>query len=115
MDLQAMSDEPSDTLGENNYQAEKIRAVSDFAPIQERVKRSPKRRKDIVREGYAYHISRWPLLVRPLASVSYLTNTDSDCWKALIFLLIFLEFVAYVLVRQLVNVIEYFSACTCFP
>lgn len=25
----------------------------------------PKRQKDIVREGWAYHVSRWPLLVSP--------------------------------------------------
>ena len=62
---------------------EHIRSVSDFAPIRERVRREAgsgsgngsnasssasstrkKRRGDVVREGWAYHVSRWPLLVR---------------------------------------------------
>ncbi|GAA6059547.1 hypothetical protein JCM10212_000603, partial [Sporobolomyces blumeae] len=51
----------------------------------------PKRRRDIVREGWAYHISRWPLL-------------------GFIFTIIFFEFVAYLVVRQVVNVIEFCSA-----
>ncbi|KAK4047625.1 hypothetical protein OIV83_005283 [Microbotryomycetes sp. JL201] len=80
----ALAEEPTDLLGEAT-QTQKIRAVSDFAPIKER------RRRDIVREGWAYHVSRWPLL-------------------AIIFTVIFLEFVTYVIVRQLVNLIEYFSA-----
>lgn len=46
---------------------EHIRSVSDFAPIRERVKRTTsskkRRRGDVVREGWAYHVSRWPLLV----------------------------------------------------
>lgn len=48
---------------------EHIRSVSDFAPIRERVKRAAssdskkRRRGDVVREGWAYHVSRWPLLV----------------------------------------------------
>ncbi|GAA5898367.1 hypothetical protein JCM6882_000138 [Rhodosporidiobolus microsporus] len=70
---------------------EKISAVSDFAPIKQRVKRGPKRRKDVVREGWAYHVSRWPLLL-------------------LIFFIILLEFLAYLFVRQMVNVIEFFSS-----
>ena len=64
---------------------EHIRSVSDFAPIRERVRREAgsanganassssgstsssrkKRRGDVVREGWAYHVSRWPLLVGP--------------------------------------------------
>ena len=43
---------------------EHIRSVSDFAPIRERTKRVPKKGRDVVREGWAYHVSRWPLLVR---------------------------------------------------
>ncbi|BGP17955.1 hypothetical protein JCM10213v2_006003 [Rhodosporidiobolus nylandii] len=89
----ALSDEPSDTLGDATPSegVEKIRAVSDFAPIREKIRRGPKRRKDVVREGWAYHVSRWPLLF-------------------LIFTLIFLEFLAYLFVRQMVNVIEFFSS-----
>ncbi|SCZ88763.1 BZ3500_MvSof-1268-A1-R1_Chr10-3g03080 [Microbotryum saponariae] len=95
---------------------EKIRAVSDFAPIREKVRRwverrgkeggstvaqpsgiplthrGPKRRRDIVREGWAYHVSRWPLLF-------------------IIFTVISIEFLAYVMVRQIVNLIEYFGSC----
>ncbi|GAA5934535.1 patatin-like phospholipase domain-containing protein [Sporobolomyces koalae] len=76
---------------------EKISSVSDFAPIKERVQRRPgsgskrRRTKDVTREGFAYHLSRWPLL-------------------GLIFTIIFLEFLAYLLVRQIVNIIEWCSA-----
>lgn len=69
---------------------EHIRSVSDFAPIRERTKRNRGKRKDVVREGWAYHISRYPLL-------------------AFIFMAITLEFLTYIAVRQLVNVIEFFS------
>ncbi|KAM0789981.1 hypothetical protein ACM66B_005313 [Microbotryomycetes sp. NB124-2] len=86
----ALAEEPDTLLGDAP-QTEKIRAVSDFAPIKERVRKGPKRRRDIVREGWAYHVSRWPLL-------------------AIIFTVIFLEFLTYIIVRQLVNLIEYFSA-----
>lgn len=48
-------------------QVEHIRSVSDFAPIKEKVKKATsKKRRDVVREGWAYHISRWPLLVRTM-------------------------------------------------
>ncbi|GAA6031322.1 hypothetical protein JCM8097_005602 [Rhodosporidiobolus ruineniae] len=76
---------------ETSAGVEKIRAVSDFAPIKQKVKRGPKRRKDVVREGWAYHVSRWPLLF-------------------LIFSIISLEFVCYLFVRQMVNIIEFFSS-----
>lgn len=49
---------------------EHIRSVSDFAPIRERVKSIGKKRRDVVREGWAYHVSRWPLLVGPCYSWS---------------------------------------------
>ncbi|GAA5981920.1 hypothetical protein JCM11641_001942 [Rhodosporidiobolus odoratus] len=90
----ALSDEPSSldpTGGAGDEGVEKIRAVSDFAPIREKIRRGPKRRKDVVREGWAYHVSRWPLLF-------------------LIFTIIFIEFLCYLLVRQMVNVIEFFSS-----
>ncbi|GAA5977072.1 hypothetical protein JCM10908_004846 [Rhodotorula pacifica] len=100
---QALSDEPSDANGQIDQQPEKIIAASDWAPVKEQRTRrraaggsssssssKPKKRKDVVREGWAYHISRWPLL-------------------GLIFFIIFLEFVAYLVVRQCVNTIEFFA------
>ncbi|KWU42516.1 patatin-domain-containing protein [Rhodotorula sp. JG-1b] len=99
----ALSDEPSNNNsgndGADQQQPEKIIAASDWAPVKEQRRRrgggggsssKPKKRKDVVREGWAYHISRWPLL-------------------GLIFLIIFLEFVAYLIVRQSVNTIEFFA------
>ncbi|KAG0659909.1 hypothetical protein C6P46_004849 [Rhodotorula mucilaginosa] len=99
----ALSDEPSNNNNASNdaadqQQPEKIIAASDWAPVKEQRRRrggggsssKPKKRKDVVREGWAYHISRWPLL-------------------GLIFLIIFLEFVAYLIVRQSVNTIEFFA------
>lgn len=122
---QALSDEPSDAFPDG-HPTEKIRAVSDFAPIKERVRRyvarsaqgaiadesrrGPKRRRDIVREGWAYHVSRWPLLVSWLRLLGRKQRLISDK-QGLIFTIIFLEFLSYLVVRQLVNVIEYFSAC----
>lgn len=101
----ALSDEPSNNNlgndGADQQQPEKIIAASDWAPVKEQRRRrgggggsssKPKKRKDVVREGWAYHISRWPLL-------------------GLIFLIIFLEFVAYLIVRQSVNTIEFFAGC----
>ncbi|GAA5983516.1 hypothetical protein JCM5350_000258 [Sporobolomyces pararoseus] len=87
---QALSDEANESS--NNAPIEKISSVSDFAPIQERVsRRRGGRRKDVTREGFAYHLSRWPLL-------------------GLIFTIIVLEFLGYLLVRQTVNLIEWLSA-----
>jgi len=72
----ALSDETD--INSNEPPIEKISSVSDFAPIKERVTRrsrkgtgtgKTKRRKDVTREGFAYHVSRWPLLVR-IPSVS---------------------------------------------
>lgn len=109
----ALSDEPSNNNNSSNdgadqqqQQPEKIIAASDWAPVKEQRRRrgggggggsssKPKKRKDVVREGWAYHISRWPLL-------------------GLIFLIIFLEFVAYLIVRQSVNTIEFFAGCPSF-
>ncbi|GAA5832997.1 hypothetical protein JCM3766R1_000390 [Sporobolomyces carnicolor] len=91
----ALSDETD--INSNEPPIEKISSVSDFAPIKERVQRRPgagstrRRRKDVTREGFAYHLSRWPLL-------------------GLIFTIIFLEFLAYLVVRQIVNIIEFCSA-----
>ncbi|KAJ1308648.1 hypothetical protein OPQ81_004342 [Rhizoctonia solani] len=74
--------------------AERIRkfsALSDFAPINQRVKRRrrgllPPRRRELL-----YHIVRWPLL-------------------GLLFLVIFFEFYAYVWIRQCVNALEWLLA-----
>ncbi|GAA5906484.1 patatin-like phospholipase domain-containing protein [Sporobolomyces salmoneus] len=91
----ALSDELD--LNSTEPPIEKISSVSDFAPIKERVQRRPgsgstrRRRKDVTREGFAYHLSRWPLL-------------------GLIFTIIFLEFLGYLVVRQIVNIIEFCSA-----
>ena len=52
----------------------------------------PRSNRDVVREGWAYDITRWPLL-------------------SLIFFLIGLEFAAYVLTRQLVNLVEWSVYC----
>lgn len=70
-----------------------------------------------MREGWAYHVSRWPLLVSFgfFFSCDLLDLTSLACFaytsQGLIFTVIFLEFLGYLIVRQLVNVIEYVSAC----
>lgn len=71
----------------------KISAVSDFAPIRERTSRRPARGAQDTgrREGLIYSMLRWPLLLA-------------------IFLVIGLEFAAYVLTRQIVNVVEWLVA-----
>ena len=65
---------------------EKLTATSDFAPIHQRISRRP--RDSFGQQGLTYHIMRWPLL-------------------AFFFLIIWLEFSAYVVTRQVVNVFEY--------
>ncbi|GAA5927972.1 hypothetical protein JCM3775_002778 [Rhodotorula graminis] len=86
---QALSDEPNP--GADQDQPEKIVAASDWAPVKERKRsKNPRKRKDVVREGWAYHISRWPLLL-------------------LIFVIIIFEFLSYLAIRQMVNVIEFFA------
>ncbi|GAA5968070.1 hypothetical protein JCM3765_003572 [Sporobolomyces pararoseus] len=93
----ALSTDESDSNNNNLNESsiEKISSVSDFAPIQEKVSSRRRgrsgRRKDVTREGFAYHLSRWPLL-------------------GLIFTIILLEFLGYLLVRQTVNLIEWLSA-----
>ncbi|PWN22881.1 patatin-domain-containing protein, partial [Microstroma glucosiphilum] len=71
----------------------KISAVSDFAPIRERTARRPARGAQDTgrREGLLYSMLRWPLLLT-------------------IFLVIGLEFAAYVFTRQIVNVVEWLVA-----
>lgn len=96
MPAKAISDDAADAASGEMSQPERISAVSDFAPIYQRIKSKRKRRRDVVREGWAYHVSRWPLLL-------------------IIFLVIALEFLTYLLVRQIVNFVEYFSACMMLP
>ncbi|KAN0061553.1 hypothetical protein ACQY0O_006400 [Thecaphora frezii] len=88
--LQAASSlaEPSATQAVNPRKVGRIAAASDFAPVREKVHRKKKRVDSGTREGFVYHALRWPLL-------------------GAIFLTIFIEFMAYVLIRQIVNVIEY--------
>jgi len=79
----------------NNTAAAAIRSASDWAPIKQKIKKSAAQgggRKDVVREGWAYDLSRWPLL-------------------SLLFTLITFEFLGYILVRQLVNVVEWGFYC----
>ena len=84
--------EPSGTRASNPRKVGRIAAASDFAPINEKIARKNKKKGSLVdsgtREGFVFHALRWPLLIG-------------------IFIVISLEFLLYVLVRQLVNVIEY--------
>ncbi|PWZ01066.1 patatin-domain-containing protein, partial [Testicularia cyperi] len=83
--------EPSATQVANPRKIGRIAAASDFAPIREKINRKGRKNGGVdsgTREGFVYHTLRWPLLIG-------------------IFVVISLEFLAYVLVRQLVNVIEY--------
>ncbi|KAH7343803.1 acyl transferase/acyl hydrolase/lysophospholipase [Rhizoctonia solani] len=95
-DLTALQDDSSPSIPgtPRPAHAERIRkvsALSDFAPINQRVKRRrrgllPPRRRELL-----YHIVRWPLL-------------------GLLFLVIFFEFYAYVWIRQCVNALEWLLA-----
>lgn len=85
--------EPSGTRASNPRKVGRIAAASDFAPINQKISRKSKQKKggivdSGVREGFVFHALRWPLLI-------------------FIFIVISLEFLLYVLVRQLVNLIEY--------
>ncbi|WVR08195.1 hypothetical protein IAU60_005241 [Kwoniella sp. DSM 27419] len=66
---------------------EKLTATSDFAPIHQRVSRRPQ----VSQQGFTYHLIRWPLL-------------------GFLFLIIYFEFGAYVVTRQVVNVFEWLVA-----
>ncbi|KAK0545350.1 hypothetical protein OC845_005136 [Tilletia horrida] len=85
---------PSLTRTSHPRNVGRISAASDFAPVYERVqkrslKRLGKRKVDSgTREGILYQLLRFPLLL---------------C----VFLVIAIEFSLYVLVRQLVNIVEY--------
>ncbi|KAG8766840.1 hypothetical protein FRC12_006623 [Ceratobasidium sp. 428] len=69
----------------------KVSALSDFAPINQRVKRRRRGTLAPRQRELLYHIVRWPLL-------------------GLLFLVIFLEFYAYVWIRQCVNALEWLLA-----
>ncbi|KAF9057597.1 acyl transferase/acyl hydrolase/lysophospholipase [Panaeolus papilionaceus] len=76
----------------NSYtRIRKISALSDFAPINLRVKRRKKRTKQDKRNDYLFLLLRWPLL----------------CF---IFIFIMAEFSLYVIIRQLVNAKEWITA-----
>lgn len=80
----------SRTKPANPRKVGRIAAASDFAPVRERTQRRARGSKidSGSREGLLYLVLRFPLLVG-------------------IFLTIALEFAAYVLIRQIVNVVEY--------
>ncbi|CBQ70422.1 conserved hypothetical protein [Sporisorium reilianum SRZ2] len=83
--------QPSGTRASNPRKVGRIAAASDFAPINEKISRKSQKGSLVdsgTREGFVFHTLRWPLLVG-------------------IFTVISLEFLLYVLVRQLVNLIEY--------
>lgn len=80
--------EPTATQAANPRKVGRIAAASDFAPVREKIHRKKKRVDSGTREGFVYHTLRWPLLIA-------------------IFITIFIEFAAYVIIRQIVNVIEY--------
>ncbi|CAG8462983.1 7788_t:CDS:2 [Acaulospora morrowiae] len=70
----------------NNDPTEHIAAVTDFMPIMQKIKE----KKPLGEfEGYSYHIARFPMML-------------------IIFLIIGCELLLYVLVRQIVNIWEYF-------
>ncbi|KAF9485321.1 patatin-domain-containing protein [Pholiota conissans] len=77
----------------NHTRIRKVSALSDFAPINLKVKRRSKKRKQHdKRSDYLFLFLRWPLLF-------------------FIFLFIMAEFGLYVIIRQLVNTKEWISAC----
>ncbi|SNX82398.1 related to TGL5 - triacylglycerol lipase [Melanopsichium pennsylvanicum] len=86
-----MMAEPTGTRASNPRKVGRIAAASDFAPINEKISRKKKKGSLVdsgTREGFVFHTLRWPFLIG-------------------IFVVISLEFLLYVLVRQLVNLIEY--------
>lgn len=87
----AQSERSTKTRATNPRKVGRIAAASDFAPVYERTVRSSSKLDGAGREGLVYNLFRFPLLL---------------C----IWLVIALEFTAYVLIRQLVNLSEYFIA-----
>ncbi|ODN78595.1 patatin-like phospholipase domain-containing protein [Cryptococcus amylolentus CBS 6039] len=74
---------------DKDARVEKLTATSDFAPIHQRVSR--RRQARATSQGLTYHLIRWPLLF-------------------FFFFIIYLEFSAYVVTRQVVNVFEWLVA-----
>lgn len=87
----APSERSTKTKVNNPRKVGRIAAASDFAPVYERTSKSTSKLDGTGREGLVYNLFRFPLLL---------------C----IWLIIALEFAAYVLIRQLVNLTEYFIA-----
>uniref|UniRef100_A0A8H8CJY3 Patatin-like phospholipase domain-containing protein n=1 Tax=Psilocybe cubensis TaxID=181762 RepID=A0A8H8CJY3_PSICU len=75
----------------NASRIRKVSALSDFAPVNLKVKRRKKRGREDKRSDYLFIILRWPLLF-------------------FIFLFIAAEFGFYVVIRQMVNTKEWISA-----
>ncbi|KDR83709.1 hypothetical protein GALMADRAFT_664741 [Galerina marginata CBS 339.88] len=69
----------------------KVSALSDFAPVNLKVKRRRKKERQDKRSDYLFLLLRWPLL-------------------SFIFLFIMAEFGLYVMIRQLVNTKEWITA-----
>lgn len=81
--------DPTQTQPSHPRKVGRIAAASDFAPVRERMQRRKRGKVDTGgREGLLYMLLRFPLLLG-------------------IFFTIALEFTAYVLIRQIVNVIEF--------
>ncbi|KAH8118560.1 patatin-domain-containing protein [Phellopilus nigrolimitatus] len=82
----------SNVNGGRSPRIRKVSALSDFAPVNLRVKKRKKGTKQLEkRQEWLFVLVRWPLLI-------------------LIFLFIFFEFGMYVSVRQCVNAKEWFTA-----
>ncbi|KAJ7507844.1 patatin-domain-containing protein [Mycena galericulata] len=90
----------------------KVSALSDFAPVNLKVKRRKRRDKSHRGKGpkhdWTFVLFRWPLLVRFKCCVPALPHINAA--QAFIFLFIAAEFGFYVFLRQLVNIKEWVSA-----
>ncbi|CED83697.1 patatin-domain-containing protein [Phaffia rhodozyma] len=76
--------------GANGHEGvEKLKSVSDFAPINTRIRKRSKKKTSGAKAGFSYRVARYPLLF-------------------LILGMIFFEFGFYVATRQIVNVFEFF-------
>ena len=124
-DVQSVSNAPLSPVP----RVRKISALSDFAPVNIKVKRYAahyfasgtilryyRRRKPShtphKQREWLYVIMRWPLLVFCCLIQAWLHNVLSFI-QGLLFLFIAVQFGGYVLLRQIVNVKEWISACRC--
>ncbi|KAF8913930.1 acyl transferase/acyl hydrolase/lysophospholipase [Gymnopilus junonius] len=87
----------------------KVSALSDFAPVNLKVKRRRKRTRPEKRNDYLFLLLRWPLLVGLAISLKLAKKLISHR-KFFIFLFILAEFGFYIIIRQLVNTKEWISA-----